>query len=420
MAANHWLIMRLSVKLGAICAAAALLPFIIASLIVLPQLSSYWHRQAIENLQSDSRAAAGLYEKRLVELRSAAREIANRALVSNDNSDTNSSQALARLQDMLARALDDYGLDFIIIADPQGRVIARHNGRPAQGETVLGAEDRNLVAEKVISGNQTVASAVVERGEQLERFGIDRRAQVRVADGSTVEDTLMIEAGVPVIIGGRLIGIALIGQMLNNFSKPRPGASSLQTPLIAEIRQTLYRNAGEDRGALIAYGPFIVASNFSSASGGESPLTGVSRDTGRSEETINQGARSYIVAWQPIKSPDSSEVGALGVARPATELDGQKAAAQATLILVAALAFALAGVGGFFYGRALAVRLDDLAQAASRWSVGELSAPAKDRDPMMSKWIPRFISSDEISHLAAQLEQMRESFRQAIERLRKR
>src|SRR6185503_15080320 len=183
--------MRLSVKLGAICAAAALLPFIIASLILLPQLSSHWHHQAIENLQSDSRAAAGLYEKRLVELRSAAREIANRALVSGDNSDTSSAQALARLQDMLARALDDYGLDFIIIADPQGRVIARHNGRPAQGETVLGAEDRNPVAEKVISGNQTVASAVVERGEQLERFGIDRRAQVRVADGSTVEDTLM-------------------------------------------------------------------------------------------------------------------------------------------------------------------------------------------------------------------------------------
>ncbi|HKP85297.1 MAG TPA: hypothetical protein VJZ26_04325, partial [Blastocatellia bacterium] len=109
----------------------------------------------MENLQSDSRAAAGLYEKRLTEMRAAAGrlagDIANRALVSNDTSDAGSPSAWARLQDMLPRAQNDYGLDFVIIADPQGRVIARHNDRPAQGETLLGPEDKNAVAEKAIS-----------------------------------------------------------------------------------------------------------------------------------------------------------------------------------------------------------------------------------------------------------------------------
>jgi methyl-accepting chemotaxis protein len=223
-----------------------------------------------------------------------------------------------------------------------------------------------------------------------------------------------------VIISGRLIGFALIGQMLNNYSRTRPGASSLQTPLVAEVRQTLYHNAEMDQGAVIAYGPAIVASSFPPASGEDSPLVGGRRDPAQSEEIIRQRERGYWAAWQPIKSLDNADIAAIGVARNATALEGEKNAARATLIALALIASALAGIGGFFYGRALAIRLEELTQAASRWSVGELSAAAKDRDPMMSKWIPGFIARDEISRLAAQLEEMRESFRQAIERLRKR
>ncbi len=417
--------MRLSLKLGAICAVAALLPLIIALLILLPQIASHARQQAIENLQSDSRAAAGLYEKRLIEMRLAAQrladDVANRTVASNDAANAGGPPAWARLQDMLPRAINDYGLDFAIIADTQGRVIARHNDRPAPGETLLGAEDKNPLAEKIVSGgNQLIASAVVERGERLARLGLDRVAQVRMTDDSTVEEALIVEAAAPVIIAGRVMGLALIGQMLNNYSKTRPGASSLQTPLVAEVRQTLYRNAQMDQGAVIAYGPAIVASSFPPASGEVSPLVGSRRDSAQSEEIIRLGERGYMAAWQPIKSLDNAEIAAIGVAQNATELEGEKNAARATLIAIAAIAFALAGVGGFFYGRALAVRLEDLTQAASRWSVGELSAAAKDRDPMMSKWIPSAVARDEISRLAAQLEQMRESFRQAIERLRKR
>lgn len=417
--------MRLSEKLGAVCAAAALIPLIIALLIVLPQVSSYSRRQAIENLQSDARAAAGLYEKRLVELRGAAQKLAddifNRALVGGEQPGGNATPAWARLQDMLPRAQNDYGLDSVVVADMQGHVIARHNDRPAPGETLLGAEDKNPLAEKIISsGNQPIASVVAERGERLALWGVDHRAQVQLANGSTIDEAMMIEAAAPIISSGRFIGFTLIGQMLNNDSRSRPGVSSLQNSLVAEIRQTLYRNTEEDAGALIAYGSNIIASSIPVGSGVDSPLAGLTRNASQSEEIIRQGERSYTIAWQPINALDNTEIGAIGIARSVADLDGQKGAVRATLIVIALIASALAGLGGFFYGRALAVRLDDLTQAAGRWSVGELSAPAKDRDPMMSKWVPSFIARDEVSRLAAQLEQMRESFRQAIERLRKR
>ena len=417
--------MRLSEKLGAVCAAAALVPLVIALLIVLPQVSSYSRRQATENLQSNARAAAGLYEKRLVELRSVAQKLAddifNRALVGGEQSGGNAPTTLARLQDMAARAQNDYGLDCVIVAGTQGRVIARHNDRPVPGETLLGAEDKNPLAEKIISGgNQPLASAVIERGERLVQWGVDHRAQVQLAGGSTVDEAMMIEAAAPIISSGNFIGFTLIGQMLNNDSKSRPGVDSFQNSLVAEMRQTLYRNSNEDAGVLIAYGPAIIASSIPVVEGVDSPLAGMKRNSLLSEDVIRQGERSYVIAWQPIKALDDTEIGAIGIASSAADLNGQKGAVRATLIVIALIAFALAGAGGFFYGRALAVRLDDLTEAASRWSVGELSTPAKDSDPMMSKWVPSFISRDEVSRLATQLEQMRESFRQAIERLRKR
>lgn len=417
--------MRLSEKLGAVCAAAALIPLIITSFVILPQISSYSRRQAIENLQSDARAAAGLYEKRLVELRGAAQKLAddifNRALVGGEQPGANAPPAWARLQDMLPRAQNDYGLDSVIVADMQGHVIARHNDRPVPGETLLGAEDKNPIAEKIISsGNQPVASVVVERGERLALWGLDHRAQVQLASGSTVDEAMMVEAAAPIVSSGRFIGFTLIGQMLNNDSRSRPGVNSLQNSLVAEIRQTLYRSMDEDAGALIAYGPDIIASSIPVGGGVDSPLMGLTRNASSGEAIINQGPRGYTIAWQPINALDNTEIGAIGIARSAADLDGQKGAVRVTLMIVGLIAGALAGLGGFFYGRALAMRLDDLTQAASRWSVGELSTPAKDRDPMTPKWVPRFMASDEVSRLAAQLEQMRESFRQAIERLRKR
>jgi hypothetical protein len=424
--------MRLSLKLGALCAAAALLPLLIISALVLSNISSYSRRKAQENLQSNARAAASLYDKRLAEMRVAAQrlagEIANRALVSSDTAGQTNTGAWGRLQNMLAGAQNDLGLDFLVVSDQYGRVTALHNNQPKPGETLLGEDDKNRVAEKVISGgNLPEAFSVVERGERYTRLGLSLVAPVRLVSGGTVDEALVMEAGAPIFSGGRLVGVVIIGQMLNTYYKPRPGANSLQTPLVAEIRQTLYRGADEDAGALIALGNAVIASSIPAPAGEyrrdntpEPALAGALRDTTAGEETLRQGERSYNVAWQPIRTVDGSEIGAVGVARPASESGGPAAPLRTLVIVVGAIAALLATAGGFLFGHTLALRVNELEQVASRWSVGELSATAKDRDPMMAKWVPGFLSRDEITGLAEQLEQMRESFRHAIERLRKR
>jgi HAMP domain-containing protein len=421
--------MRLSLKLGALCAAAAFLPLFITSLIILSEVSAHARQQALDQLRSDARAAGSLADKRLIEMRAASQalgdEIANRALVSSENLDRNNPAAWARLQDLLPRAQNENSLDFVIVTDPLGRVIARQNDRPAPGETLLAAGDHNPIAERVIAGgNVPAASWVIERGERYTRLGLDRIAQVRLPDGSTIDEALMIEAGAPIFSSGRFVGVVLIGQMLNTYYKPRASSNTLQTPLVAEARQTLYRNREEDAGAVIALGAAIIASSVPPDSARESasgpPLIGALHDTAKTEEALRNGARSYVVAWHPLKALDGTAIGAIGVARPARELEGEVNTLRTSTILIAAIATLAAGGAGFMFGRGLGARLDDLKQAASHWSLGELSTPARERDPFLSRWIrPEFLR-DEINELAEQLDQLRESFRQAIERIRKR
>jgi hypothetical protein len=420
--------MRLSVKIGALCAAAAFIPLFFISLLIVSQVSAHLREQALEQLRSDVRAAAALCGKRLIEMRATAQgladEVANRALVS-DNLDRNNPAAWARLQDLLPRVQNEAALDFVIVTDPLGRVIARHNDRPAPGETLLGAGDKNPIAEKVIAGgNLPVASCVIERGERYVQLGLDRIAQVRLSDGSTIDEALMIEAGAPIFSGGRFVGVVLIGQMLNTYYKARASSSPLQTPLVAEARQTLYRSAEEDAGAVIALGATIVASSVpqdsASQSAGGPALVGAMHDIARSEEKVRNGSRSYAIAWQPLKALDGMPIGAIGMARPATELEGSVEGVRTTALLGGAIVTLLAGAAGFLFGRGLGARVDHLTQAGSRWNLGELSSPAGGRDFFLARWVPPEFLRDEINQLVDQLDEMRESFRQAIERIRKR
>jgi hypothetical protein len=143
-------------------------------------------------------------------------------------------------------------------------------------------------------------------------------------------------------------------------------------------------------------------------------------DPSKAEEILSQGSRTYVVAWQPLKRPDGTPIGAIGVASPVAKLTGAGEKVRATLLVIGSIATVLAGAGGFLFGRFLGVRVDELREAASRWTVGELSVAARDHDASGTNGLLGFFKRDEIAVLSGQMEQMRLSFRLAIERLRKR
>lgn len=415
--------MRLSVKLAALLAVAAILPLLLASILVLYSISSGASDDKSRRLQTDARVAAAIYEKRMAEMRSAAQllanAIANRAFANPASDDADRKKLIL---DMLAAAQQELSMDFLIVADPQGRVYVRHNNLPEQGETLVDASDKNLVAERVIAEasqlrSSSVAACVVERGQRLARLGLDKRA--RVGD---IEDALVIEAAAPIFGASRFLGLVLIGQMLNNSHGAPPNATSLQLPLEEEIEQALFRSVDKDTGkpsaeggVVIALGNKIIASSLQAGDkSGPTPggaLLGATCDPNKAEETLQDGGDAHTIAWQAVKSLDQSRIAALGVAVPT---GNPASGVRTTLIVVAVIALAVAAAAGFFYGRSLSERVKTLSAAANRMGLGELSTPA--RDPATEGWLNR----DEINGLAEELDQMRESFRQAIDRMRKR
>lgn len=424
--------MKLSQKLGAFCALVTALPLLLISLFALSAFSSYSHSQASEQVKKEARAAAGLYEKRLEELRVAAAQlaadIANKALVNSEAGSAESGSAWARLQDMLPRAQNDFNLDFLIVADPSGRVIARQNDKPASNELIASAAaagGKSLLAERVITEGiqlrHTVqAAAAVEEGETLKRLGLEHLAQVRLAGEVRSDRALVLEACAPIFSAGRFVGVALIGQVLNNYSEGRVGANSLQTPLVAQARRLLYGSGETPSGVLIALGNVVIASSLPAPVAGEKPvLLGVTRQAEQAEEVLTENAATYLVVWQPIKTADGATVGAIGAALDEAAIASPGAALRLTLFGVSLLATLLAGAAGFFIGHKFATRVSTLTEAASRMSLGELSAPIRDDAFSEERRFGEFFL-DEINQLTYQLDEMRESFRQAIERLRKR
>ena len=349
----------------------------------------------------------------------------------------------AAIQDLLARAQNEHSLDFLVVADSTGRVVARNNDSPYAGETILQGPLRNPVAEKVINeAGSNPASAlsglVVEQGETLSRYFLDKTAGVTRSDGSVLSKGLLIEACAPVFSSGRFAGVVLIGQMLNKYYVARPGESPLKSPLVAEIRQNL--TSGTDvksEGALIALGDTIIASSLTEDGSSEPLLIGARHNPAASMETIYSEGASYETAWRPESSIDGLEAGYLGIAIPAREMASPQSLRRKLIIGLCLGAFVTGGLAGFLYGRAISARLSLLAESVGRMTVGELSTPVRDRlkyslpktesqrqeggDAQPGDNPGQFVfSKDEIGKLASHLDEMRDSFRQAIERLRKR
>lgn len=423
--------MRLSEKIAALCAGVVFVTVVIILTIASQQFSSNWQERSASQLQNNARAAAGIYEKRLAELRSAAQklavEITGKIVAGSEATEAERNQARAQVQDILSTAQNELSLDFLIVADLSGRVLVKHNDQPTAQETLLAESNRNLIADRVLAEARygrivPIASSVIEKGERLAQLNLTQRAKVEGKGGQGVEDALMIEAGAPLFVSGRFFGLVLIGQIANNSVNPRPGAGTLQTPLEIETRQMLYGNS--EAGVAIATEGVIVASSINSSAagdaGGKASLVGVRCNTGGKEERISSGDVNYIASWSPIKSLDGSDAGAIGVFVPESDYLGPVSRLRTIMILIAVIMVIVAGAAGFLFGMQLGKRVKALSEATGRMAVGELSRGVEDPLAPVGSRLPAFLSKDEVTTLAEGLDEMRESFRQAIERLRKR
>jgi len=435
--------MRLRIKLASVCALTAILPLIGISVLIVRRAAAAARTAGVQKLESEARAAESIYEKRLIEMRSAAQgladEIAAKSLLDAVDSgrNTSSGPARARLQDLLTRSKDELSLDFLVVADPRGQVIARHNDSPKQGENLLAASARNPLAEEVIDAGgrlhvTSLAAPVIEQGDFLSRMWLDAAARIKAAPQT---GALVIESCAPIMSSGRFLGIVLAGQMLNNYYRGgKPGSNSLQTPVVTEARLKLYPGIDQGAGALVALGDTVIASSVLPSPTSEPVLVGARHDPAKNLELIEGDPVQYLISWRPVKSVDGSLVGAIGAATSVGLQSGVDISLTSALALATAGTALLVGLAGAFWAGIVSRRVAALSDAVSRMRVGELSRAVRDSGRLPNR-VPGLGSrpanglhagngsvpggGDEIEELAGNLDLMRESFKQAIERLRK-
>jgi hypothetical protein len=441
--------MGLRLKLAVVCSVAVVIPLLMGAIFIFRQVSSRLREQSIQRLQAQSSAAMSLYDKRLAQMQSAAEtladEIGGKSLLGTDGSAAAQTQSRAKLQDLLSGERDRLSLDFLIVSDPVGLVIARHNDSPSDREAVTAPGKSNPVVDAVLAEGRRLdrtptAACAVEQAEFLSRMWLDKAAKV---EGSQLDQALLIEVGAPIISSGQFLGIVFAGQMLNNYYVRRPGSGDLQTPLVAGIRHDLFSDS-DDSGSVMALGSTIIASSICRSGAGEPILRGSKCDPSRRFETITDAIGSYAVCWRPITSLEGGGIAAIGVAVPLDRLTDGSTTVLLVLVVTAMFGAILAGLAGFAFGEMMSARLKALTDAVSRMSLGELSTEVQDRPgPSGRNGLLSRLSvmtalkrnpnssgdgrqsalqngSDEIGVLAEHLEQLRASFRMAVERLRRR
>lgn len=311
-----------------------------------------------------------------------------------------------QLQQVLKQRTDGSGVDFIAVINTKGEVLIRSNGAATTGETV--ADNPLFIKSKnAIESNQpdaiekaTSGGALNETDEFLKRFGLDE--QLKKTTG--VKIGLTLEGIAPIASGSKALGYVLVGQLANNA--PQDENRPL-TALTRQVKQTLYRDLQDASVTVI----LMKDKTIVSASDPKAVGTKIQSDLASDKPTAVGNSLlgdSFKTAFAPVKSPDDSLVGYIGVGVKDSYFNSVLYTSL-LIIAVATLVFLALGVGlAVYLSQQLTQPITQLTEAANRISLGELDDPIS------------VSSNDEIGQLGESLERMRISLKQAIERLRSR
>ena len=271
-------------------------------------------------------------------------------------------------------------LDFLGIADSQGRIIYR----TASGAAPDGAPSNNPLVRPVLENHRTAAGTVVLNGDQLQ----SENPQLVLDAGSRIAAGLVIGAAVPVILDESMIGVLYGGFLLNG-----------DTTIVDKIGETVFKNEiyrNRHVGtATIFYNDLRVATSVKDPSGkralGTLSSPAVARQVLEEGKKWTDRARVlddwYITAYEPLSDIDGRRVGMLyvGVLESKYVDIRNEAIALFAGITLAGVLLAI-GLSWLFTGRIMRP-LSHLIRASSEISGGNLNP---DIGP---------ISSDDIGQL---------------------
>jgi len=367
---------------------AILLCWLIGSMLITDRV----FRQAQLKVLSDLNSARRVYDDEVHHLGS----IVKVAGLGPEMAASLASGRFAPVEPVLQQLCREEGLGFLNLIDARGVVRYRAANPPLRGDDL--SADPLLAG--ALAGKLTGATQVYP----AERLAMENPA-LPAAAGVTIRQTpmartvsggvetrgLLLVAASPVRgADGRVVGVLQAGLMLNGDSR-----------VVDTVTRTVFDREGGG-AATVFLGDVRIATNVRDAAGGRAIGTLMSREVAR--VVLERGERWsdrafvlsdwFISAYEPLRDPAGSIVGALYVGmpeRPLLELRRSLNLISAgVLLLVACIGIAVSG----WISRRLAMPVRALAEAARRMAAGERVEPI------------RSAGNDEIGLLADEFNQM--------------
>lgn len=392
------------------------IPLLFSALIIGYIVKSNIDDQSAQSMEKDARVAEQLYKNRelaIVQIvQNSAQTISAQGLVDLAQGPGDASgptlrikgEASQRLNNLLTSAQQAGNIDFIIVTDSKGNIVARQAEGDASG--ALGENPLVVSTQNAVTAGRTIAqsSSVKESAEKVNLLGGEKLAkQVEIkAEGRVISDGLVLEAAAPITNNnGKLLGIVIAGLLVNNAPQDRS--------IIEDIKNKLYPSLRGDSGVSITLNDLIVCSNMpiqQNGAIGKRTSVATSDVPKATAETFNE--EIYKSAYVPIKDISNQVIGRIGVQVKQSWFNGVLNKVLLIILLIV-LVFLLGAIGFAIYAaQKLTNPIIELTEASNNISLGKLDESIQIK------------SDDEIGQLAEALERMRISLKQALDRLQKR
>jgi two-component system NtrC family sensor kinase len=352
-------------------------------------------REAEERVNLYTRSAWEIYDSKLARLQSAAETLVRSDMVVELLRNPDDPQKLAEVRSSLEGIRTGQGMDILNVLNPNGQVILRTRTPEQRGDDL----SSDPLVKQVLENGGSTTGTILLTGDRLSTEG---RSLFNWAMQFGGEPRGMMQAAaIPVMDGGRMIGIIEAGTLLNGAAEK-----------VDRIRDAVFKNEyykGKPLGtATIFMGDLRISTNVLDPDGNRAIGTRASPEV--ADQVLGKGLpwtgpawvvdRSYLAQYDPIRDPDGKVIGMLYIGELAQKYLDIRQKAVAALLAVTLAGMGLALVVFYMIARSVVRPIQNLSMATERIASGELAYRVAVE------------TSDEIGQLSRSFNQMAEQLEQ--------
>jgi len=255
-------------------------------------------------------------------------------------------------------------LDLLTIVDKEGIVVARATDFFSFGDDL--SEDPLIKKASEGLKDEIIIGAEIVSQEELKKENLSKKAEVKLNDGSILQSGLMLKVLTPIYLENEIIGVAILGNLLNNDS------------LIVE---RIEKEIGID--VHILQKDIIISSTCKDSRG--ISLLGEKMDLEDEKipedltKEINLKGEDYLIAPYLLKNIDGEWVGTIVVSTGIREMIAMKETTRNSLLLIALASISLVIVLAIYLSRTLADPIHRTIEAMTVVGKGDFSKTIKEK-----------------------------------------